>query len=141
MVDAEVGETLKKKIDVKIRELRRSNKVLNDKIESEGIHMLRIQITKWAAEAWEEICATDLIPKAFKKCGLCNDVYGRERHLIECQHMLTYEAPGPTFQWMDEPYSEEEIMRFYKKEVKAIQDRKKKRKIENQMKIYFSSYK
>ena len=52
--------------------------------------------------------------------------------LIECQHMLTYEAPGPNFQWMDEPYSEEEIMRFYNKEVKVIQGRKKKRKIQNQ---------
>ena len=80
ILNAEVVETLKKNVDVKIRDLRRSNKVLNDRIETEGIQMLRIQITKWAANAYEEICATDLIPKAFKKCGLCNDVYGRERH-------------------------------------------------------------
>ena len=69
----------------------------------------------------------NLIPNAFKKCGLCNDVYGREAHLIEVQHMLTYKAFGPNFKWMYEPYTKEEILAFHKKEVKAQKDKRKKR--------------
>ena len=97
VVDAEIGEILKKKIDVKIEEMRRNDPILNGRIETEGIHMLRVQMTKWAANAWDEICATDLIPNAFKKCGMCNDVYGRENHLVECQHLETYSPPWSRF--------------------------------------------
>ena len=136
VVDAEIGETLKKKIDAKITEVRRENTELNDRIETEGIHMLRTELTRWAADAWEEIINSDIIPKAFKKCGLCNDVYGREGHLIECQHLETYEAPGPDFQWMDEAYTEEQIEEFYMKEYNFLSGKKKRKKLDRQKKTY-----
>ena len=49
VVDAEIGETLKKKIDVKIDEIRRNDVLLNDRIEQEGIHMLRTNLTYWTS--------------------------------------------------------------------------------------------
>ena len=50
-MDVEIGETLKKKIDKQIHRMRKNDPELKGRIESERIHMLRVQITKWAAEA------------------------------------------------------------------------------------------
>ena len=41
---------------------------------------------------------------------------------------MTYEVPGPNFEWMHEPYSPEQIKKFYLKEAAALSDKKGKRK-------------
>merc|ERR1711907_687881 len=90
VVDAEIGATLKNIIDKKIDDLCEQDSSYIDRIESEGISILRVEITKWAADVWEEICQSSIIPMAFKKCGLANDMYGRENHLRECQNLRSF---------------------------------------------------
>ena len=52
--------------------------------------------TKWAAEAWEDYSTNNQaeITAAFKRCGMFNDVDGRENHLVKVQGCPDYEVPA-----------------------------------------------
>ena len=63
-------------------------------------------------------------------------MFGRENHLIGCQNLISYVAPGKDFVPMKKPFSKEESKQFYLKEVKAIKDQRKKRKLDQQWKRY-----
>ena len=56
----------------------------------------RILFTKWAAEAWEDYSTNNQaeITAAFKRCGMFNDVDGRENHLVKVQGCPDYEVPA-----------------------------------------------
>ncbi len=58
VIDAHVGKHLKDYVREQIRNLRQTDPVMNDKIETSGISCLRVQITHWAAEAWKQLCET-----------------------------------------------------------------------------------
>ena len=48
-------------------------------------------------EAWEDYTTTDCqaeITNAFKKCGMYNDIYGRENHLIKIDRFKDYKPPA-----------------------------------------------
>lgn len=131
-VDEHIGNSLKEKIGEKLQKIRDADPEMNQKFETCGPGFLRIQLTKLACDAWEEICKTDEIPKAFKACGLCNDKFGRENHLVKCQNLKTYQAPSMDYKYRDEPYPSEYIKNFYDKEIAAISDRKAKKKIQRE---------
>jgi hypothetical protein len=56
----------------------------------------RILFTKWLGDAWDHVCAekSDMITKSFKKCGMFNDVDGKENHLVKLKRMPAYEPPA-----------------------------------------------
>ena len=45
----------------------------------------RVLFTKWLAEAWEDFTTNhqDQITNAFKRCGMFNDINGKENHLVK----------------------------------------------------------
>ena len=49
----------------------------------------RILFTKWLGDSWEDYCTNhqDQITLAFKKCGMFNDINGRENHLVKLDKM------------------------------------------------------
>ena len=49
---------------------------------------------------------------------------------------MTYGVPGPNFEWMREPYSPEQIKKFYLKEAAALSDKKGKRKASKEYDAY-----
>ena len=63
-------------------------------LKAEAFPLFRVEFTKWAANAWEELRKTELIPRAFKRCCLCNDKYGRENHLVKVTRLKSYK-PSP----------------------------------------------
>ena len=125
-VDAEIGATLKNIIDKKINDLCEQDSSYIDRIESEGISILRLEITKWAADAWDEICQSSIIPMAFKKCGFVNDMYGRENHFRVCQNLKSFKVHSHEWVRRKKPYSPEEIAKFRGEEVKLENTAKKK---------------
>ena len=46
-------------------------------------------------ERHDHVCTEkkDMITKAFKKCGMFNDVNGKENHLVKLKRMPDYEPP------------------------------------------------
>lgn len=90
---------------------------------------MRVQFTKWAADAWAELIESSNIPLAFKKCGLCNDKNGSENHLIKCQNLLSYEAPSRDFVKRKKPYTKEELRQRYETEISMVQNANKKKKL------------
>ena len=55
----------------------------------------RILLTKWLADAWEDYATNhqDEITIAFKKCGMYNDLNGRENHLVKIDRAPEYSVP------------------------------------------------
>ena len=51
---------------------------------------------KWLGDVWDHVCAEkkDMITKSFKKCGMFNDVNGKENHLVKLKRMPDYEPPA-----------------------------------------------
>ena len=45
----------------------------------------RVLFTKWLSEAWEDFTTNhqDQITNAFKRCGMFNDIDGKENHLVK----------------------------------------------------------
>ena len=125
-----IGQSIKLKIFREIKNMRENDPVLDAKIETEGISCLRIQITKWVAEAWEEICQGDSIPLAFKKCGLCNDIHERENHLVTVAGLKTYKVPSKEFVLKKQAYPQEEIVEMIQDEITQHTSTRKKRKLE-----------
>ena len=136
VVDEHIGQKLKDKIKAKIQHKRETDPTFNDRLEKEGPSFVRINITHFAVEAYDELCSDDTIPKAFKSCGLCNDKFGRENHLVKCQNLLTYEPPPKEYVRRKSPFSEKEIDAFYDKEIKAITDKRQRKKCERQYARY-----
>ncbi len=67
----------------------------------------------------------------FKACGVYNDMDGGESHLIQCQNLLSYEAPQSKDDVpQKQPYSSEQVSNFIDKEMKALNDKKKKRQLQ-----------
>ena len=56
----------------------------------------RILFTKWLGRAWEEFTTErqDVITDAFKRCGMYNDIHGKENHLVEIQRFKEYVVPA-----------------------------------------------
>ena len=56
----------------------------------------RILFTKWLGRAWEEFTTEhqDVITDAFKRCGMYNDVNGKENHLVKIQRFKDYVVPA-----------------------------------------------
>ncbi len=130
VVDCHIGKYLKDFIREQIKQIHEADPVLNNKIEKSGISCLRVQITHWVATAWKQLCQTDAIEKAFKKCGLANDIHGKENDKIEVLDLLTYSPPDKDFVPRKEPYSEKEQWDLYNKEFDAFQENRK-RKLKN----------
>ena len=78
----------------------------------------------------------DTIPNAFKACGLCNDKYGRENHLIQCQKLKTYKAPERDYVRRKKPFSEAEIKKMFDEEMKFLTDKRSKRHLTKQLERY-----
>ena len=93
VIDEHIGRALKIKYRQHVQNLRENDPTMAEKTENDGVSCLRVQVTKWIADSWEEIQQSHLIPSAFKKCGLCNYKNGRENHLVKCQALLTYKPP------------------------------------------------
>ena len=127
VVDAHIGKQLKDYVRHEIQKMRETDPVTNNKIETSGISCLRVQITYWAAAAWKQLCASGAIEKAFKKCGLCNDINGLENEKVEVLDLLTWSVPPKTFIPRKEPYSEEEQWALYQNEFDAFQNERKRK--------------
>ena len=56
----------------------------------------RVLYTKWLGTAWEESTTNhqDLITKTFKRCGMFNDIHGRENHLVKVERVQNYSPPA-----------------------------------------------
>ena len=92
-----------------------------------SISEMRLLWRRWTAEAMRALMKRkDIIERAFKHCGVCNDTEGRERHLIKVPNFETYEPPTPDEKRRG-PLTEEEIEEFSKKE-DALQKAKKAEK-------------
>ena len=52
-------------------------------------------MTKWLGTAWEEFTSEhqDIITDAFKRCGMYNDVHGKENHLVKIERFKDYVVP------------------------------------------------
>ena len=84
--------------------------------------------------------ASNLIPDAFKKCGLANDCFGRENHLlsgskrnfrvIEVQHLLSYKVPEKEHKRVPEPYMAHETEAFFEAEIRSTKSKNRKRELE-----------
>jgi hypothetical protein len=135
-VDENVGQSFKKKFFKKIEDIRNSDPEMNNKFDSEGIGFLRIQITKIACDVWDDMRNDKMIPLAFKKCGLCNDKWGRENYYIGCQNLLTYQAPTIDYQYKKKPYTKKQIEKMVEKEMKAHSSQRKRKRIELKHKRY-----
>ena len=61
-----------------------------------GASERRVLFVKWFADAWEDFTKNhqEMITKAFKRCGMFNDVNGRENHLVKVQGAPNYKAPS-----------------------------------------------
>ena len=82
----------------------------------------------WLGDAWDELCETDIIEKSFKRMGLCNDVNGKENHLVKVRKLRTYCPPSIDADPM-EILKQKEIKEFKKRETEIRQqERLNKRK-------------
>ena len=75
-----------------------SEKRVNDSTSGKvGLPERRTLWTFWVGDTFEEMTTpenvTKLITPAFKRCGACNDIYGRENHLIRCGPISNYKVP------------------------------------------------
>ena len=52
----------------------------------------RILFTKWLGDAWDDFTKNyqSQITRAFKKCGMYNDINGKENHLIKLDRYSSY---------------------------------------------------
>ena len=68
----------------------------------------------------EKFCDTEIIEKSFKRMGLCNDINGKENHLVKVQKSKTYSPPA-----IDDPpmkaLKPKEIKDFKKREIATRQ--------------------
>ena len=84
-------------------------------------------MTIWLANACEKLCATDLVSKVFKRCGLCNDMEGRENHLVRVRKLRNHQVPRfgapPAV-----PLTPEDIKAFEEEDDKQKQDEKKRKR-------------
>ena len=51
---------------------------------------------KWLADAWEDFTTNhpEMITNAFKRCGMFNDIEGRENHLVKIRRAPAYKVPA-----------------------------------------------
>ena len=131
VVDAHIGQNIKLKVFAEIRKMRDQDTEVNQRIEDEGIGFLRIEMTKWVADAWEKVCQTDMISRAFKSCGVCNDMNGNESHLVSVGSLSTYSVPPPEYVPRKVPYPTEKIVEFMQSEMDSLQQGRKKENWKN----------
>ena len=133
VVDEHIGQALKSKISQVIDDLELNGPELFEKIETEGLGFFRIQFSKIACQTYKDLLKTMDIPSVFKACGLCNDIDGKESHLIKCGNLISYKAPTKDTQRRLEPYSQNEIRQFYLDEIEAVQNRKRKKCLRDEL--------
>jgi hypothetical protein len=61
-----------------------------------GVAERRRLFVSWLADAWDDFTKNhpETITNAFKRCGMFNDVEGRENHLVKVRRAPHYEAPS-----------------------------------------------
>ena len=98
VTDAGPGNEIKKRMVVLYKKDLESSRERLEKWKNGDITTSerRILFTKWAAEAWEDYSTNNQaeITAAFKRCGMFNDVDGRENHLVQVQGCSNYEVPA-----------------------------------------------
>ena len=96
VVDDEIGDFLKSVMNRLYREHRDASEENNDAWADGDINASKRRelMATWLGEAWDELCATDIIEKAFKRMGLCNDINGKENHLVKVRKLKTYKPPA-----------------------------------------------
>ena len=94
VTDAGLGYQIKKRIVAYYKaDLEKSEERLNGcKNGNVSASERRILFTGWLADAWEDFTVNhqDQITTAFKRCGMYNDLNGRENHLIKLDRMKDY---------------------------------------------------
>ena len=98
VTDAGPGNEIKKRMTKLYKKDLESNRERLEQWKNEDITTSerRILYTKWAGDAWEDYCTNKQaeITAAFKRCGMYNDVDGRENHLVKVQGCPGYEVPA-----------------------------------------------
>ena len=61
-----------------------------------GVAERRFLFVKWLADAWEDFTKNhpETITAAFKRCGMFNDLDGRENHLVKVERAPHYKPPS-----------------------------------------------
>lgn len=88
----------------------------------------RNKMTTWLGDAWDSL-SPETIRKCFKHCGCCNDITGKENHLVRIQQLRSYKAPEFGTEKMLK-LTDAEIKEWSERELKLRQDEKVKRKKE-----------
>jgi len=119
VTDAGLGYQIKRRVVAYYQaDLEKSEERLNQwKNGNVSTAERRILFTTWLGDAWEDYTTNhqDEITNAFKRCGMYNDIDGKENHLVKLERMKDYKPPLKT----DKPAI-----------VKKKKGRKRKRKIE-----------
>ena len=82
----------------------------------------RILLTKWAGDAWDALPSMTII-KAFKHCGVANDIHGNENHRVRVQNLRTYKPPTKDQREPMKKLTEEEIEQWKQAEISVIEER------------------
>ena len=130
VVDDEIGDFLKKVMNRLYREHRDASEENNDAWANGDVSASerRKLMATWLGEAWDELCATEIIEKSFKRMGLCNDINGKENHLVKVRKLKTYSPPAIDASPM-KALKPKEIKDFKKRETEIHQqERLSKRK-------------
>ena len=82
----------------------------------------RILMTRWAGDAWDTLSSMTII-KAFKHCGVANDINGKENDKVRVQNLRTYKPPEKDQAEPMKPLTESEIKEWKEAEAKAFEER------------------
>ena len=89
----------------------------------------RILFTKWLGDAWEDFTTNNqkMITNAFKRCGMYNDIDGKENHLVKLDKRMPNYAPPAK----DAPRSVVKKTKKRKRKNKATGSKAKKKQKRN----------
>ena len=91
----------------------------------------RILFTKWLGDAWEDYSSNnqEQITAAFKRCGMYNDINGRENHLVSVRKGFQYTVPEK-----DSPPEPVQKKKAKRKRKEKPEEKPKKKKVKRKRK-------